>query len=366
MLTLKSVTRIAANGMHNAFTSLCQWQAMTYVAYRQGQTHNTTPPGHIVIQRSVDLETWEIAATLHTGCDDRDPHLVPTAEALYCVWGMYAPMFDPWSRRLTTQGYDICTYGASTEDGTAWGPPYRLCRPGSWLWSMVEEPVQPQKPRLLTRTLGREADVAPPASLWYGVSYDVGDGAVDRCHTVTLWKGLSPVFWERWATIIDACQRLSDLQPSEPALFWKAPETLACVIRTEENAYYGEAYEPYALWSWQDLGIAIHAPAVLYVPGMGWIVAGREYVPGKKKTDKPQVCGTSIWRLHCEEATAKVTRLVRLPSEGDCSYPGLVWDEARQEVLISWYSQHEREVGRMRIPVAADVYLARLTVRGDK
>ena len=365
MLTLKSVSRIAANGFHLGFTSLCQYEGQTYVAYRQAQSHNIFPPGHVVIQRSVDLETWETAATLRTGGDDRDPHLVATDDHLYCLWGTYVPHFDAWTGRMSLMGTDLWTYGAWAFDGTAWGPPYRLCRAGSWLWSCVEDRPVVAEPGLLTRAMGRTDETQKPASTWYGMSYDVGDGVVDRCHTLTIWRGSSPCLWERWSTALDASRSSSDWQPSEPALFWKDAETLGCLVRTEEATLYGEAPRPFVVWNWDSLDVPgkanVHAPAVLEVPGVGWIVAGREYVAGKRKTDKPAVCQTTLWRLRIgEQRAARLERLVSLPSSGDCSYPGLVWDNERQEVLVSWYSQHQREPV-LGMPQAADLYLARLT-----
>ena len=367
MLTLKSVTRIAATGMHCAFTSLCQYQGFTYVAYRQAQSHNPTPPGHIVIQRSTDLETWEVAAILRTGGDDRDPHLVATDDRLYCVWGAYTPYYDPWTGRLSALCTDLWTYGAWSVDGTAWGPPYRLCRPGSWLWTCIEDHIPPPEPGLLTRAMGRTAEpVLDP--LWYGVSYDVGDGVIDRCHTLTLWHASkSPMLWKRWAMMIDAAKASSDWQPSEPALLWRDADTLGCIVRTEHETLYGEASRPFVAWTWEPLGglgkAGVHAPAVLAVPGVGWLLAGREYLAGKRRGDKPLVCGTSLWTL--DPAQPCVMRILRLPSNGDCSYPGLVWDAERGEVLVSLYSQHERDTTIVGMPHAADVYLARLTVETE-
>ena len=361
-LTLQSVTRVAATGMHLGFPSLCQYQDMAYIAYRQAQSHSIYPPGHVVIQRSSDLEHWDVAATLRTGGDDRDPKLIATEDDLICIWGTYVPLFDAWTQRLSLSGSDICTYGAFSADGTAWSPPYRLCRPGSWLWTCVQAAAVPAPPpSTLTRAMGRR-DPEPPPAPWYGVSYDVGDGVVDRCHTLTLWRGTGPLLWERWATIVDARDILSDLQPSEPALFWKAPDVLACLIRTEKHAYYGEAPAPHTIWMWRALDAAIHAPAVVQVPGLGWVVGGREYVAGKKKTDPPQVCGTALWELECDRDAPTVTRLLRLPSKGDCSYPGMAWDETREELLVLFYSQHERQTTRRSLPHAADIYLARLTI----
>lgn len=363
MLNLGPVTCIAANGFHLGFTSLVQWHGFCYVAYRQAQSHNPYPPGHVVIQRSEDLKTWEPVTILRTGGDDRDPHLVTSVDKLYCLWGTYVPYYDAWTGRTSLSGSDIYTYGAWSHDGMAWGPPYRIARPASWLWNCVMEPARFEvRTGVLTRVMGRKEATVPMSSPWYGVSYDVGDGQIDKCHTLTLWRGTSPLLWERWASMIGPASQLSDLQPSEPALFWKDTETLGCVVRTEKAALYGEASRPFIDWRWQEItGVgSLHAPAVLHVPGVGWIVAGRNYVPGKKRMDKPVDVSTMIWQFDTEKAL--VHHGLQLPSDGDCSYPGLAWDTERQEVLCSYYSQHERDTKVIGMPHAADIYLARLTV----
>jgi len=367
VLTLKSLTRLPTPAYHCAFTSLCQYQGSTYIAYRQAVSHNVQPGGHVVIQRSADLDTWEEVATLRTGGDDRDPHLLATADRLFCTWGTYVPLYDAWTGRLSTQVQDIWSYGAASYDGTAWGPAYRIGRPGSWLWHVLAEPRRPAEPGLLTRAMGRTQEARPPAETWYGVSYDVGDGVADRCHTLTLWRGGSPLTWERWATMLDARLQLSDVQPSEPVLFWKDSDTLGCIARTEKCAIYGESPRPFSLWAWRQLKVAIHAPAIIAVPDIGWIVAGRDYVPGRKPTDKPKRCCTSLWYFDPSALDAipdapALTPALTLPSSGDCSYPGLAWDAARGELLCSYYSQHEHDDRQIGLPHVAEVYLARLTV----
>ena len=366
MLLLKSIERIPTPSLHCAFTSICQWRGHTYIAYRQAQSHNPNPPGHIIIQRSHDLQTWEVAAELRTGGDDRDPHLIVTEDRIYTVWGAYTPYYDAWAGRLSATCADLWTYGAWSVDGTAWGPAYRLCRPWSWLWTCVEDRQPTPEPGLLTRAMGRTAEPTP-APLWYGASYDIGDGTVDRCHSLTFWRGASPLLWERWAIMIDPTKTSSDWQPSEPALFWKDADTLGCIARTEQETLYGEAVRPFVVWTWEPLGglgeAGIHAPAVLVLQNVGVLVAGREYAAGKRQGDKPLTCCTTIWRL--DPGKPQVTAPLRLPSAGDCSYPGLVWDAERQEVLIVWYSQHDRDTTIVGMPHAADIYLGRLTVEED-
>ena len=134
-----------------------------------------------------------------------------------------------------------------------------------------------------------------------------------------------------------------------------------CVIRAEggtDHSWLGESAEPYREWQWTDLGVMIHAPAVLQVEGR-WIVAGRSrvedlpggiYLPGSGHH-------TSVWEIRERQAH----HLLTVPSAGDCSYPGLALGPDG-EVAMSYYSQHERVPLAPEFPVPADIFLARFRI----
>jgi hypothetical protein len=66
---------------------------------------------------------------------------------------------------------------------------------------------------------------------------------------------------------------------------------------------------------------------------------------------------TSVWALTDD----RPEHLLTVPSAGDCSYCGLAHGPAG-EVLMSYYSQHERLPLPDGQPTPDDIFLARFTV----
>ena len=376
-LTLRACTRIVATGYHCAFPSLTQWRGHTYLAYREAQHHQPAAPGRVVLQRSADLATWEPVVTLATGGDDRDPRLLATTDALWCAWGTYVPHWQREGSSYATMKYDLLSHVSQTRDGHAWQAPLQVLRPGYWLWSVLEAPVTAH---------GKETLRA------WGAAYHFGDGLSDVDHSIHLWFSDGLGWWRHWVTMLDVGEPWARYGPAEPALCVPGPGRLACVVRLEgEPALLGRAAYPYLAWTWRALPCEVHAPALARVPGLGWVLAGRRKLEGDARTRRrgdagtggdsgvgsrrrvpasgfvpasplapPATYDTALWALDVEAASLRL--LLALPSGGDCSYPGLVWDEARQELLCCYYSQHERPATQTGWPVAADIYLARLGV----
>ena len=365
-LTLRTCTRIVATGYHCAFSSLTQWRGHTYLAYREAQSHQPAAPGRVVIQRSVDLVTWEPVVTLATGGDDRDPRLIATADALWCAWGTYVPHWQREGTSYATMKYDLLSHVSHTRDGHAWQAPLQVLRPGYWLWSVIEAPILAHGKETL-RT--------------WGAAYHFGDGVSDVDHSIHLWYGDGLGWWRHWVTMLDVGEAWARYGPAEPALGVTGQDRLACVVRLEgEPALLGTAAYPYLAWTWRALPCEVHAPALAQVPGLGWVLAGRRKVEpggqaltmddarqrprrtiGTRERATPATYDTALWALDVEAASLRLLRA--LPSGGDCSYPGLVWDGERQELLCAYYSQHERPTKQTGWPVAADIYLARLAVK---
>jgi hypothetical protein len=100
----------------------------------------------------------------------------------------------------------------------------------------------------------------------------------------------------------------------------------------------------YSQWQWHDLGIDFNGfggPNLIRIPGGHWIGAGRMHDGGMH---------TALTYLDVKNGT--MAKLLRLPSGGDTSYPGLLWYE--NLLYVSYYSSHE---GR------ASIYLAKLRIK---
>ena len=145
--------------------------------------------------------------------------------------------------------------------------------------------------------------------------------------------------------------------------------TLRAFVRTENKPYHMEIWEsslPCKTW----LKIAV-IPRIIQAPHVEKINAeyylfGREtYAYGESRCPLQSGCAarrTKMWRLNRTE----VEELVEFPSYGDTSYTGTV---LRPDglLLVSYYSQHEREVG---VPAAerggndkpSDVFVAGIEI----
>ena len=90
----------------------------------------------------------------------------------------------------------------------------------------------------------------------------------------------------------------------------------------------GTARPPYTEWTWKDLGVRVGGPALLRLPDGKFIAAGRFYEPSAH---------TAVAWLDVKEG--KLTPIVKLPSGGDTSYPGMVFRDGL--LRVSYYASHE-------------------------
>jgi hypothetical protein len=114
-----------------------------------------------------------------------------------------------------------------------------------------------------------------------------------------------------------------------------------CLLRCDdsrETAFVGRAMPPYRDWSWTPLGRTVGGPQMLCLSNGEIAVAARV---------QDETVHTALCRLNLE--TSRLEKVATLPSGGDNSYPGLVWQNGG--LWMAYYSEHE---GNCR------VYLARL------
>jgi len=388
--TLHTITPIATDGRHNAFCGLVRWRDFYYVSYRSGDGHGVFPGGDIVIQRChqddirwtprrVDGPSWQQVARLSTPGDNRDPHLVADRDMLWCYFATYYPRWGTdgkWC--LTNATHDYLTSIVQTSNGTTWSKPCQVFRPNYWLWSVVSVPS----------TRGDQAPV------WYGAAYHTGD-IYDEMYSLHLIRSESRIWWThravmRWSTDFQT------RKPSEPCLFAPRQNSLACLARLENGCLYGTATFPYQEWTWSHLRITLHAPSVFQAHGKVFVVARSRrdelpgYVPPKQKSTakttgdgrkiphdssdedvKPSLLRpmdlycTALWEVCCvdaHETRPTLRHLLTLPSWGDNSYAGTVWDADLQELLVAYYSMHERQPlpEETALVSPADVFLARV------
>ncbi|MCO6044852.1 exo-alpha-sialidase [Aeoliella sp. ICT_H6.2] len=308
VVTLIGAERIWDQAPHNAFTDLIEWRGQLVCAFREGRQH-VSSDGAIRVLTSKDGHDWQSAARLElAGYDLRDASLSVMPDGRLMILGGAAP------RKADGESAPTGSFTATATKRDEWSTPEIVVQPGRWLW----------------RVTWRD-DTA------WGVEYPASVGQ-PFTSLVTL-KGDNHVQTQ--------VERLFGKgHPNEATIRFDSDGTMVCLQRRDgvaddRTAYLGTSLPPYTDWKWRDLGAYVGGPNLIQTEAGHWLTAGRMYVDGKPKT--------VIGRLDVDEA--KLTKLCELPSGGDCSYPGLVFDDNR--LLVSYYSSHQGK---------AAIYLAKLRV----
>ncbi|MCA9262494.1 MAG: hypothetical protein KDA60_01550 [Planctomycetales bacterium] len=304
---LIEVQKIWNAAPHCAFTDLVRWQDKFYCAFREGQQH-ADDRGVLRILVSTDGDHWTSAGVLsHAEYDLRDAALAELPDGRLMVLGGIQTHLDGVRRSGTFVSF--------TANGTEFTEPQVVVPLGRWLW----------------RVTRRENEL-------YGVAY----GAPDQKDASSLLKSTDGVHYETVTR-----ELLSGGYPTEARIRFAADGTAYCLHRrdgaADNTAKLGVSRAPYNQWTWHDLGRYLGGPNFLQVPSGHWIAAGRLLDGGAH---------TELLALDVKQGTMKP--ILRLPSGGDTSYPGMVWHDGL--LWVSYYSSHE---------TGTSIYLARIKLADE-
>jgi hypothetical protein len=308
---LLDVKKIWDAAPHNAFTDLARWNEQFYCAFREGRGHVSTD-GRIRVLSSRDAETWTSAALIELADYDlRDAHLSVTPDNRLMLLGGAAP------REKDNQSAPTGSFVAFTKDGTEWTKPQIVSEPGRWLWCV-------------TWHEGKA----------YGISYSAGKGSPNlellTSNDGVAYQSLVPKLY-------------AEGRPGEVTLRFDASDTCYALVRRDKlddqpySAILGISRGDYTQWQWHDLGPDFNSfggPNFIQLPTGQWLAAGRMHEGGAH---------TALCQLDVTEF--KMTKLLKLPSGGDTSYPGLVWHDGT--LYMSYYSSHEGKTS---------IYIARIRI----
>jgi hypothetical protein len=306
------VEKIWDQAPHNAFTDLVRWQDTFYCAFREGRGHVSTD-GRIRILESKDANIWASAAVIsRQGYDLRDAHLSVTPDGRLMLLGGAAP------REKDNQSAPTGTFVSFSSDGRQWTEPQIVVEPGRWLWCVTWHQAEA-----------------------YGVSYTAGRGD-DRY--LDLLVSDDGIHYKPHVS------RLFDKgYPTQVTLRFDSDGTCYALVRRERrgddpnSAMVGISVPDYKQWQWKDLGAEFNGfggPNFIQIPGGYWLAAGRMHEGGAH---------TALCYLDVENGV--MTKLTKLPSGGDTSYPGMVWHN--NMLYVSYYSSHEGKTS---------IYLAKVRV----
>jgi len=305
------VNKIWDQAPHNAFTDLIRWNEKFYCAFREGRGHVSTD-GKIRVLESKDGGTWDSAALCQLeGYDLRDAHLSATPDGKLMLIGGVAP------RKKDNEGAPTGTFVSFSKDGAEWSRPQIVVEPGRWMWQVS----------------WREGKA-------YGVSYAAGE----RMPYLELLVSSDGVNFKS-----HVAELFSEGYPTEVTLRFDEDGTCYALMRRDgrgnepSSAMLGVSRPDYKQWRWRDLGAEFNGfggPNFIKIPGGHWIGAGRMHQDGAH---------TALTYIDVGKGT--MTKLAKLPSGGDTSYPGLVWHN--DMLYVSYYSSHEGKTS---------IYLARVKV----
>jgi len=300
---LLRLVKIWDDGQHNAFTDLKYFRETWYCTFRSGGGH-VSCDSSIQVLSSADGERWESIARLTSPHPDladlRDPKLCVTPDDRLMLTAA-AVRHDEVP--LTHQ-----TYAWFSEDGASWAEPVAVGEPNFWMWRVTWHEGQAYGAAYHAPVHQREPELR---------LYRSRDGAA--------FEVLSPSL-------------LREDRPNESTLLFEGDAGL-CLVRHEggeAHCLLGSAKAPYQDWQWKDLGRHLGGPNMIRLPDGRLLAAGRL----TKAESHTVLCLLDTERGALEE-------LLTLPSSGDNSYPGLVWQDGL--LWVSYYSAHE---GQQAIYVA--------------
>lgn len=278
---------------HSAFTDLIRFKGQWLCVFREGRGH-VSADGSIRVISSRDGQSWNSMARLTmTGLDLRDPKIsvTPKGELMLIAAGAHRERDNQ-----TPVPHDSLVW--FSRDARGWGEPAKIGDPNFWIWR---------------------------ATWQKGTAYAVGYETMTR-------DGIARLYSSSNGRVFDSLvpEFYKAGFPNEAAIRFKKDGTALCLLRRDgepKSALLGASRPPYKDWEWKDLGTRVGGPNFVEIPGGKLIGAVRLY-DGKTRTSIVEI-----------DPAGTVRELETLPSSGDSSYAGLVWEAG--ELWISYYSSHE-------------------------
>ncbi len=300
---LVGVRKIWDRAPHNAFTDLVRFNGRWFCVFREGSAH-VSPDGALRVITSKNGEDWTSAALLRqTNADLRDAKITVTPNNQLMLSGAAA-----WHPPARFKHQSLAWF---SKDGRNWSGPVQIGDPNLWLWRVVWHRKKA-----------------------YGIGYDTVEEKFVRFYTSRdgrTFDTLVPNLFDEGG-------------PNEASLIFRPDETALCLLRRDgvpASAKLGTAKPPYTDWRWKDLGVKMGGPQMIRLPD-GRVVAAVRLYDGAVRT-------SLVW-LSAE--AGELVEFLKLPSGGDTSYAGLVWEDGL--LWVSYYSSHEGRtsiyLAKVRIP----------------
>jgi hypothetical protein len=292
------VTKIWDTAPHSAFTSLIRFNNAFYCCFREASKHVGGTDGKIRIIRSADGKQWESVALLEKATIDlRDPMLsiTPGNRIMVSIGGS---IYDPVERSKLLGMNPMVSF--SDASGANFSDPEKLTvnPPGArdWIW----------------RTTWHKGT-------GYGMSYAEGGLYLMRTTDGKQYERLSK---------LDI-----DGRPNESTVRFDNNDRMVVMVRREEGDKMGvlaKSSAPFTQWSYQKMTLRLGGPNFLFFDNDKYLLVGTRI------WDEP---GGPITAILITDTDGKILKTIKLPSDGDTSYPGLWMHDG--QLWVSYYASHE-------------------------
>jgi len=308
------VERIYSDENYNAFTSLLRFKERFYCAFRSGEAHVYGKDGITKIISSKDGKNWKEVASLSVqGYDLRDPKLSVTPDGkIMVIMGGSIYEGENFLGGLSHVSF-------SNNKGTKFTAP---------------QPVQ------LDPAIKTDYDWLWRVSWYEGTGY----GAVYKMKEESDTADISGLRLVETRNGIDY-HLISELEiggrPNETTIRIMPDGEMLMLVRREEGdrkACLGKSKAPYTSWTFLE--------TPFFIGGPDFIALDDDHFVGGGRIDGQYTGLISFTR----EGDFK--EVLRLPSNSDSSYPGLVLENGK--LFVSYYSSHETGV--------TSIYLAEIPI----
>jgi len=286
---------------HNAFTSLLFYRDTFYCSFRQGSDHGAGIDGVVRIIKSRDGKKWESVVTLKKqGYDLRDPKLslTPDGKIMVIMGG------SVWKDREIMSQLSHVSF--SDHAGNIFSEPQPINIPTGirsdydWLWRVTWH-----------------------NNTGYGVMKQQNrDNPEHITKKISLLETNNGVDYK----LIKKFEGLGDNSTESTVRILPDGEMFMMVRRNPEGLW-GRSKPPYMEWTWTGAGMRFGGPDFIQLNDNYFIAGARIY---------ESTSGTGLFLVTKD---GKFSKILRLPSGGDNSYPGLVI--VKDKLYVSYYSSHE-------------------------
>lgn len=302
------VTRVWDKEPHNAFPDLVQFKDYFYITFREGANHvGNENNGKVRIVRSKNRKDWESVALFDMDAEDvREARLSVRPDGT--LMAIVAAGIFKDGRYLTLAPY----VSVSDKSGTHFSEPEKttfskeITPALDWIWRITWH-----------KGVGY--------GIMYTADYKTVDGKRVRTMSARLIKTKNGKYYEN-VPGFDL-----DGSPNESTIRFDKNDKMYVLVRRETGDQMGVLAVsgfPYNEWKYNKLTVRLGGPNFQFL-GSDRLIIGSRLHEGKEASTA----------LHVTDLEGKILKTMKLPSNGDSSYPGLIVE--RNQLYVAYYSSHE-------------------------